>query len=583
MGIFLINVARFMCFMVSNFGYYNLLRRRTKLNVTFIPLITIGIQVTILFVAGILNLLLPAAAAMLVSGVLLFAMDLFHKRAGEYRSFAAVPYAYMGICLAVLTVFLHGKLFFEFDDFSHWATVVQNMLGSNAFPNFTSERMLFATYPLGSSVYIYYGALLAGTDESTQMLLQAFMMVCAMMPLFCCSERHKLGSLGLVLILTGVLFSYNINVTSLRVDTLLPLVAMGTFLITWELCNGREAGNPSSLWAAAPLLITTVMIKHSGMFFVLPALVALGVHWKRNPGERGRCAAVMASPLAALLIWNRHCDYVFADAFVSKHAVSVQNYAEVLGEKTAENIENTGRLLVLYLQQYPALIIMLALLLGAIAAVGLFHRVQMKKVLSLSGIAVGMYLAYVLGLYGMYVFSMPQLEAAILPQLDRYLATMDIAAFYLMAAWGLDELAGLAENRKVLAGITGGLAAAVLLFLCLFQWQHLSETEDCSVRLWLDDIIEEYQIPQGSACVAVTCNNEIDGYMLNALGYLLWSDAVCMDDMFSQSNEAELHCFPYIIMLENENDFINGWIEENYPEQMGRRVIKTNLQKAFKK
>ena len=69
---------------------------------------------------------------------------------------------------------------------------------------------------------------------------------------------------------------------------------------------------------------------------------------------------------------------------------------------------------------------------------------------------------------------------------------------------------------------------------------------------------------------------------MNMLGYLLWSYEIYTDDDFSEEEAPQMHSFPYIFMLEKENEYMNRWVEENYPEQLGRDVIVTDLRKVFK-
>lgn len=88
------------------------------MNIYFLPAFTISLQVTILFCTGIFNCLKPAALLMFGAGILL-------------------------AC--------RGRMFVWYDNFSHWALVVKNMLLTDRFPTFLDTRIIFQEYPMGSA------------------------------------------------------------------------------------------------------------------------------------------------------------------------------------------------------------------------------------------------------------------------------------------------------------------------------------------------------------------------------------------------------------------------------------------------
>ena len=568
--------------MASNFGYYNVLRKKTNLNVCFIPLVTISVQFVILYLAGILNMLLLTAIAMLLVGVILFAMDICQKRYSEYRSFGKNTYLYMGICAVFLLLTLHGSKFCNFDDFSHWATIVQELLMHNAYPNYASSMILFQSYPLGSATYIYYCCLLAGTEESTMMLVQAFMMVCAIMPLFSCVKKHPFSGLVCLLCFTYFAFTYvyNIYLTSLMVDTLLPLFSMAAFLIVSDICReSRKSENTdgkTDLWVAAPLLAMTVMLKNSGVFFAVPTIIALMINWKRRPEQRLLCAAGILSPAACMVIWKRHCSYVFMDAASSKHSVSLGHYAEEFLAKSAEMRGNIGRAILYYTAEHPALICIVVFLLLIVGIHILIYKTEIKKSLYFSGMVLAMYVLYTVGLYGMYVFSMPMEETFYLAEFDRYMGSMDIAAFYLLMSYGLRMLDAVESKLKFKAAFAAMLGVVLLLWGGLTQWRTISGNHDLMPRKWFEDQIQQYNIPLGASCVICSSVDEADGYMGNVMRYLLWSNVIYAEDDFDAENRDQLHNFSYIMMFDYEDEEMNQWIRDNYPDQYGNAVIITS-------
>lgn len=50
-------IFRLIIFFCSCMGYWEFFRRKTKVNIYFLPVLTVAVQVSILFAAGLLNIL----------------------------------------------------------------------------------------------------------------------------------------------------------------------------------------------------------------------------------------------------------------------------------------------------------------------------------------------------------------------------------------------------------------------------------------------------------------------------------------------------------------------------------------------
>ena len=59
-------VLRLLLLITSNFGLWELLRRKTKVNIFFIPSLTVALQTSVLLLTGILNLLFETT--MMITG-----------------------------------------------------------------------------------------------------------------------------------------------------------------------------------------------------------------------------------------------------------------------------------------------------------------------------------------------------------------------------------------------------------------------------------------------------------------------------------------------------------------------------------
>ena len=453
--------------------------------------------------------------------------------------------------------------------------MVQEILTQNRYPNFTSPMVTFQTYPLGSATYIYYCCLLAGTEESTMMLIQAFMMVCAIMPMFSLIGKHKLSAFLYMIVFTNFAFVYvdNVYLASLLVDSLLSLFSMGSFLIIWSIsfqtADSVDENKKTDIWVAAPLLAMTVMIKNSGIFFAIPSMLVLVSAWKQDSRRKLLYAAGILMPLVYILLWRQHCEYAFWNAAYSKHAVSFARYAERFQSLPTDFIEDTGRRILDFLLGHPAFFCIPAMLLALVGYNSLFHKDRVKGSLCFSGALYFMYLLYMAGVYGMYVFSMPAAETEELLELKRYVDTMDLAAFYLITAYMLRYMGETNFNRKMIAAF----AALLVLWGCTANWRVISGRRQTYARQWFEAQIQQYNIPLGTPCFLCNSVDIADGYLRNIISSLLWSPDIYMKDMFTGDSMDNLHKIPYLIMFDYDDEEMNQWIQENYPEQYGNTVI----------
>ena len=128
--------------------------------------------------------------------------------------------------MLIVAAAVHGKCFSLYDNFSHWALVVRQMLQTDRFPTFMDPIIEFQDYPLGSASFIYFFCKSVGKEtESIQMLAQAYMMIVSMLPLFSFSSKKTFIQTILILATTNFFFVFFLFVTELLVDTLLAVVS----------------------------------------------------------------------------------------------------------------------------------------------------------------------------------------------------------------------------------------------------------------------------------------------------------------------------------------------------------------------
>ena len=203
-------IFRLLFLITSNIGSWELLRKKTKVDIFFIPSLTVALQTCILFFAGILNLLLETTIFLSGFGLIYLICCIYKEKNFRFiKNYFNAGYLFLAAVIVLSAFALRGTLFTHYDDFSHWGMVVRRMLIDNRFPNF-QNILIFKEYPLGSSIYIYYFSRILSSAESVQMTAQAYVMAACLLPLFSFCRKNSLPALLCLLSFTNLFFTFNI-------------------------------------------------------------------------------------------------------------------------------------------------------------------------------------------------------------------------------------------------------------------------------------------------------------------------------------------------------------------------------------
>ena len=571
----MIKILRLFAFVLSSMGWWEIIRKRSNINIYFIPGLTIALQVTVLFLCGLFNLLKEGTIALFLLGLLFLFLAVIDKKkdSGFIRSYCSPGFIYLGVILVLIGWFLKGKIFTHQDNFSHWAMVVKIMLRTNRMPNFMDSLIKYQEYPLGSSLYVYYFAKLAGRSESLQMLAQAFMILACILPLFIFVKNNKLCGLLVLFSVTNFFLTYNVAITDLLVDSLLPLV--GACGIFFAVMYCRENASVRALAYASCYAIQMIQVKNSGLFFALPlcALIILSGDRKNMHARIGSAAA----PLLSLILWHKHCDYVFKSSKVSRHALTLSNFKEELVQKSPEVIKAIAKDVVAYNIKWKDLWIAAAAFVILGAFITFFSKEDFKLFKKTLLVSVLTYLIYQIGMLGMYIFSMPLSEAVNLAGFGRYNKSIMMAIMYMYTALALKVISSVNLKQVIPFLLSYAVLPAVFcLFLFISSgkvrfFMNYTGAYSPKARMWLESAIKEYNIPEGeSYCYVIPAQDY--GYMRFLSKYLLLSnsnEAVIGNDL-SKLDETKSK---YIFLYDSDNEALKAWVLSNYPEQADERVI----------
>ena len=570
-------IFRLTVFFASCLGYWEFFRRKVKVSIYFLPILTVAVQATVLFVSGLLNLLKESVFLLMFAGLVALMYFTIHERGISWvKCYFRAGYAYFGFVIIVVLLSVNGKVFSHYDNFSHWALVVKQMLSTNRFPNFEDTVIVYQEYPLGSAVFIYYVAKIVGVAESVWMFAQAYMTLACLLPIFVFCKKNKILSVVFMLFATNFIFVYNINVTELLVDTLLPLAAMSMLLYVY-IYNGKNYNGGIESYLSIPLLIWVLQIKNAGIYFCIIGslwIILRTISQKKNLIKN---ILIAVSPYTSLILWQKHCEYVFMKAETSTHAMTAQNYITELKTKTLEDIWKICSSWTKFCLTYKDVWLMFLCFVIAGIVWHFFCKNHRKSFYLVALFSLIMYITYQIGTMGMYIFSMPLVEAINLAGSTRYCKSILLAVFFVILILYMKII----SNLNCL-NVKNSVTYIALITAVFATWGYTDGNfrlffditgNNCpEERSWIETNVNKYAIPQeGRCCILVS--EEKRGYLLYICKYVLQSSQISALTINSQEDITSISDCDYIFIYDKDNPIIQDWIRNNYSDQMNHDVI----------
>lgn len=570
-------------FFVSNLGIWEFFRRKSKMDIFYLPAFTVSLQISILFLAGILNCLKITAIVIFVVGFCLAVYYLFKDFKAIIDVYLNIGYIFFVFLFILILIGCKGHVLSHFDNFTHWALVVKTMLLADRYPTFRDTLISFQSYPLGCATFIYYFVKIVGKSESLQMCAQSYMMLSCILPVFKYVKKNKLACFVYTLLFANYLLCYNVPIVELFVDTVLPLHGMAMLLFIYSECFDFDLTKKEkvSILYAIPFLIVSVQIKNSGIFFVIVSCILIAGAFKYDRSEIKQKLVTMLVPFFSLYLWQAHCNYVFSSALYTKHAMTIENYKNSFLLKSAQEFKRIiGNFLKLSFSFQTAkefyFIILFFIILGILLP--MFSDEIKKKYKKIILSSIFLYITYMIGMMFMYFFSMGGDEAANLAGYDRYRKTIFVCVLYLILVFSLEMISEIKNNWK----------KWVCLIICfgmlIFNWGKFRSYETIltipkdvpETRHWIEQEISRYNIPLESSYM-ILCPSSVDGnYATVICQYFLYSSEVSVQTISEKIQLDVAKEYEYIFVMDEENNIIQQWVKENYPNQIGNKVIVTS-------
>ncbi|MEO2256084.1 hypothetical protein ABGV43_04045 [Paenibacillus amylolyticus] len=414
----------------SFLGYMQFVRKALSLRWEFIPVFVFSSIACFVFLSGLAGQLFTGSLVILIVGLLLYGGMLFlrlRRGASLRMSFSIFQFSFLAGTFVFLLVLFQNQLT-HYDNFSHWAIVLKQMLSTDAFPTPDSNLIDFKNYPLGTSSFIYYVCRFMGHSQSVMLLAQGLLIFSCFYAMFgIVSEKKRFllyAFLGLGLS-TLSFFNLTIRITNLLVDFLLPIYALAILAVIYQYRNEIK----KACIVVLPLAGLLTIIKSTGIIFAAIGLIFLVYIWLKHKQKLSwKTALAVVGTICGALIpyfgWSWRMATVF-QGIDNKFDVATS------GIQAGKTTEQMREILWTFLKAStdlttrPVIGIVIFQLIAIAASV--FAIVVLKKKWNLWKALIALdvvLLLYYAGILALYLFSMPLDEAIVLAGFERYASSI---------------------------------------------------------------------------------------------------------------------------------------------------------------
>ncbi|MCQ2527956.1 MAG: hypothetical protein MJ108_02425 [Saccharofermentans sp.] len=588
-------IVKTIILIISCIGYYAFLRSKLNIRQEFLPAVIMSSIGVILFVFGCINLLVPAANALLIGGIVLFLYLLIKSDKSAIRSALRKEFTPGIIAFILLGIFLFIRLrdahIYDGDNFNHWGMIVKNLMFDSAFPDSNDSVIRFQSYPTGSAVLIWYFMRLFSHSDALALFIQdLFMMSCGIgFFTFVSGNSYKRNISGILLSILGTLSMFSCDKYlfngpfDLLVDQMLASIAVMAFLIMEYYRDDIK----KAMMLTLPLLTFEIAVKSSGILFTYAIGVIIAFRIIKSAPNIKRAliptGIFLITPIIIREIWSIRIKLVFTSANTSIHSVSFSNYKNVMADKTATDIKTITNLYLekaLSMQNYIVTFMLILFVLFA-----LFEYKKNKNLYRIKNSAIYIlivYIIYQVGLYCMYIFSMPVYEALVLPCYFRYIMTIDqftlgIVLLILIQICSTDDMITSINNKPTSTVKILGILFSVVM-LMVYSIDNISplfvpreKTEIITVADLLYSIYDKYQLPQDQEVSYLIYISDVEDdefyqedrdYKWNASRYALYSSEVHTLRKNQLATFTNLRDFDYFIVI-YPDDEIKEYLRNN--------------------
>ncbi|KLU57931.1 hypothetical protein EL84_05560 [Paenibacillus sp. VT-400] len=590
---------------ISFVGYMQFVRKTFALRWEFIPVFVFSSIACIVYFAGLAGQLFIGSIILMILGLFLFRDTLVRAvRRGTKPNvlFSLFQFSFLGGTFIFLLILFQNQLT-HYDNFSHWAIVLKQMMSTDAFPTPDSNLIDFKNYPLGTSSFIYYVCRFMGHSQSVMLLAQGLLIFSCFYAMFgIVSEKKRFllyAFLGLGLS-TLSFFNLTIRITNLLVDFLLPIYALAILAVIYQYRNEIK----KTCIVVLPLAGLLTIIKSTGIIFAAIGLIFLVYTWLKHKQKFSwKTALAVVGTICGALIpyfsWSWRMATVF-QGIDNKFDVATS------GIQAGKTPEQMREILWTFLKAStdlttrPVIGIVIFQLIAIAASV--FAIVVLKKKWNLWKALIALdfvLLLYYAGILALYLFSMPLDEAIVLAGFERYASSIVVlfaGGLVLCAAIDLErsfhyrigEVPDYQSFKTVETkghyqkGIIGCMAVAATILLSEYNGiVSIAKTYDTTLPYKIHAVTGDRWYPGGQVdnnrylFYASDRDQQVTNYYMQYVGkYFLYAPHVDGIVLFYEDNmDNLLSGYDYLVVV--ETDLNAKWLlKKHYGIDMQEGIYK---------
>ncbi|WP_125762226.1 hypothetical protein [Companilactobacillus hulinensis] len=455
----LLTTLKFIAFFLSTWGYVSTAKRYTKVDRKLIWVMVFCGNILVLYAFAYFKLLNLAANVMFGLGLILFLVSFILNL--KYRTWhfpIQLHTLWMLFYGAMLGTTLLSAHLEHYDNFSHWAVIVKFLYTQGRLPGAADTIISFTSYPMGSSLFVYYVTHIVGFEAGNMLFAQFILLFSCMVAMFAVIRDESRALITMMMCTMITLFNYfniAIRMNNLLVDFVIPMLSIAAISGIYRYRN--QIGLMTL--HAAMLGAVIGIIKNNGIIF---SVIVIGYYAYEVFHNSKTMQAVIKSTislifmvtetLAPIMIWNSHVKSTFK---ASKHEVSIKSYETIFGDKSMTIVHKIIHKYVSSIFSFSSLSTKGIILVNLILLITFFiikyrikHKTHALKALIAIDITI---ILYYVGILLMFLVSMPTPEALQLAGFERYASSIVILALGAVAMVLAQELdASLYEQNIML-------------------------------------------------------------------------------------------------------------------------------------
>lgn len=254
--------------------------------------------------------------------------------------------------------------------------------------------------------------------------------------------------------------------------------------------------------------------------------------------------------------------------------MTLNNYKAIFSGKSSDEISLITSAFIKYAISYKGTLLCFSVFLIILLVTYFVIKSLKTTAIRLFFTSLITYFLYQAGNLAMYLFSMPTSEAIRLAAIERYTKTILIAILYILMILVIQIISEASINQTKVWSITL-LIAAFTVYLSYATFHQIRTpfyyADHPEKRLWLESQIQKYKLPESSSYCFLLPQND-SGYF-DFLGRYEFDSSSTKSRVIDSYDDFSEITEKYVIIYDTENDIINQWIEDNYPNQIGNTVI----------